>query len=258
MRVTVLGSSASYAAPSQACSGYLVEGADSAVVLDCGNGCLANLACLIDPTRLGAVFISHAHPDHFVDLYALQALLRYAPGGSAPPLPLHLPRGLFERMGGLLSEKGRRELAEAFLVHDLEEDRMVRVGDLAISPRRVDHHDPTFAFRVADGEVTFAYGADAANTPSLLRVLADAHFALVEATLPQRYADAAPHLTAAQAGAAAREAGVHTLALTHIWPTNDRQASAREAVEAFGGPVHLACELDRFTIDREDTRLERA
>ena len=111
MRVTVLGSSASYAGPGQACSGYLVEHADVRVLMDCGNGVVANLAAVADPTTLDAVFITHEHPDHFLDIYALAALLRYAPQGPLAPLALWLPPGLFERMGCLLSERGRDELA---------------------------------------------------------------------------------------------------------------------------------------------------
>jgi ribonuclease BN (tRNA processing enzyme) len=48
------------------------------------------------------------------------------------------------------------------------------------------------------------------------------------------------HLTGRQAGEAARDAGVDTLILTHIWPTLDRARSEAEASEAFGGEIVLA------------------
>ena len=53
---------------------------------------------------------------------------------------------------------------------------------------------------------------------------------LAEATLPEAYAGAAPHMTASQAGELAREAGARALVLVHVWPTNDRDAdgSARD------------------------------
>ena len=80
MRLTVLGSSASYAGPGQASAGYLIEGGDARVLFDCGSGVLAKLQRVADPHGLDAIFITHGHPDHFVDLYGFQALLRYAPG----------------------------------------------------------------------------------------------------------------------------------------------------------------------------------
>ena len=36
--------------------------------LDCGPGTLANLQQHIDPADLTAIVVSHAHPDHWVEL----------------------------------------------------------------------------------------------------------------------------------------------------------------------------------------------
>ncbi|MDO9173646.1 MAG: MBL fold metallo-hydrolase, partial [Actinomycetota bacterium] len=115
MRVTVLGSSASYTGPERACSGHLVEAAGARVLLDCGNGVTANLAQIEEPDTLDAIFISHAHPDHFADLYVIQGALRYAPTGPRPPVPLYLPEGLWDRIRALLSDHGAQDIAEAFV-----------------------------------------------------------------------------------------------------------------------------------------------
>jgi ribonuclease BN (tRNA processing enzyme) len=48
------------------------------------------------------------------------------------------------------------------------------------------------------------------------------------------------HLSAHQAGVAAREARAGRLVLTHIWPEVDPKASVAEGSEAFGEPVTLA------------------
>ena len=48
------------------------------------------------------------------------------------------------------------------------------------------------------------------------------------------------HLSAHQAGEAAREAKARRLMLTHLWPTLDPVASVEEASEAFGDAVTLA------------------
>ncbi|MCL5887052.1 MAG: MBL fold metallo-hydrolase [Actinobacteria bacterium] len=254
MRVTVLGSSASYAGPGQACSGYLVEHADVRVLMDCGNGVVANLAAVADPTTLDAVFITHEHPDHFLDIYALAALLRYAPQGPLAPLALWLPPGLFERMGCLLSERGRDELAEAFVVHELTAEKPVRFGELTITPHLVEHVDPTFAL-IAEGPggTRVCYTSDTAPGPAALAAARGASLLIAEATLPQRYQGRAAHLTAAQAGELAREAQVEHLILSHIWPTNDKAAMLREAEAAFGGKVSIATEFDAYDLEEGDT-----
>jgi ribonuclease BN (tRNA processing enzyme) len=248
MRLTVLGSSASYAGPGQACSGHLVEGGGAAVLLDCGNGVIANLARVVDPLRLDAVVITHGHPDHFLDLFALQALLRYAPSGPAEPLPLHLPSGLFERMLALHAGKGAQEMREAFVVHELAPGETIAICEMRITAVPMEHTDPTFGLRVrSDGRI-LAYTADSAADDSLLALAEGADLLLSEATLPEKYAGAAPHLTARQAGEYARKAGAGRLVLTHVWPTSDRDQMAREAAEPFGDSVTVASELDVFNL----------
>jgi ribonuclease BN (tRNA processing enzyme) len=248
MRLTVLGSSASYAGPGQACAGHLLEAGGARVLFDCGNGSLANLACVEDLLGLDAVFLTHDHIDHYADVFALHAALRYAPDGPRTPLSLYLPAGLFERMKCLLSERGAAEFDKAFVPVVLQSGRAVTFGGLTVTPVAVEHTDPTFALiAVADG-ARLVYTSDTAPCGAVHDAAVGADLLLAEATLPEPYAGAAPHMTASQAGALAREAGARSLVLVHVWPTNDRELMARIASEAFGGPVVVASELDAFDI----------
>jgi ribonuclease BN (tRNA processing enzyme) len=252
MRVTVLGSSASYSGPQRACAGHFLEAAGARLLLDCGNGVIANLAQIQNPEDIDAVFITHNHPDHYADIYVLHAALRYAPSGPRPPLPLYLPRGLWERLPCLLSERGAADFAEAFIPVELEPATAIIIGGVKITPIPVEHTEPTFALVVeADGE-RFAYTSDTAMCPGVREAAHDVDLLLAEATLPERYADQAPHLTASQAGTLARKAGARALALVHVWPTNDRVEMARQASEAFGSAVFVAEEFDVFDIDTRD------
>ncbi|MDO8987631.1 MAG: MBL fold metallo-hydrolase, partial [Coriobacteriia bacterium] len=238
MRLTVLGSSASYAGPGQACAGHLVQFDSTCVLLDCGNGVIANLGRVMEPADLDAVLITHAHLDHFADIYALQALLRYAPGGPCGRLKLGLAPGLIERILAPLSSRGKNEFLEAFQVMDLIAGHTLQVGGLAITPALVDHSDPTFALLVEHGPTRLCYTADTKLGDRVMAVAAGANLLLAEATLPQEYVGQAPHMTAAQAGTLAYQAGALQLVLTHLWPTNDRESAQREASAAFGAHVY--------------------
>ncbi|MDZ4167788.1 MAG: MBL fold metallo-hydrolase [Coriobacteriia bacterium] len=249
MRLTVLGSGASYPGAGHACAGHVVEHDGAAILLDCGNGVLANLAKLMDPTRLAAVFVTHAHIDHFADVYALQAALRWAPEGPCPPLDMHLPPGLFERLGAMLTARGTVELAEAFRPYDIVAGRPVLVGPFAIVAVEVDHLRPTFALRVSVGQSVLAYTSDTAPGSAVAAAVRGADVIIADATLPPGYEGRAPHLSPALSAALAEEAGAHTLVLSHLWPTVDREAAAREAGERFGGRVIVADELDTIDID---------
>jgi ribonuclease BN (tRNA processing enzyme) len=248
MRVTVLGSSASYSGAGRACAGHYLEAAGARVLLDCGNGVLSNLASIEDPVMLDAVFITHNHPDHYADVFVLHAALRYAPQGPAAPIPLYAPPGLPERMKLLLSDRGAESFDEAFVTMPLEAGVAVTVGGLTVTPFEVEHTDPTFALVCEADSARFAYTADTAPCPGAREAARGADLLLAEATLPEQYQDAAPHMTATQAGELAAEAGVAALALVHVWPTNDRDLMARLASEAFGSTVVVANEFDVFDI----------
>ncbi len=142
MRLTVLGSSASCAGPGQACAGHYLEAGGARVLFDCGNGVLANLGRIEDPTALDAVFVTHNHPDHYADLYCLQSMLRYAPQGPRAPVPLYVAGELFERMQCLLSERGAHEFAEAFVPVSLADGETIEIGDLRVTPYRSRAHRP--------------------------------------------------------------------------------------------------------------------
>lgn len=249
MRLTILGSAASYPDAGRACAGHLLTSDAAAVLLDCGNGVLANLGRVLDPTRLSAVIISHPHIDHFADLYALQAALRYAPAGPVAPLPLYVPAGMFELMGRVLTDHGAQELREAFAVHELVAGEPVRVGPITVTPWPVEHVDLTYALVAEEAGIRLCYTADTRLGELVRAAASGAAVVLADATLPQQYAGRAPHMTAGEAASLARDAGAHMLVLTHLWPSVDRAAAAQQARGVFGGRVIVAEEMESLDVE---------
>ena len=85
MRITVLGKSPAWQDAGGACSGYLVEEDDFALLLDCGNGVFSKLRRHRDYVDVDAVLISHLHADHFLDLvpFSYALMLCAAPAAGA-------------------------------------------------------------------------------------------------------------------------------------------------------------------------------
>ncbi|MDO8915013.1 MAG: MBL fold metallo-hydrolase [Coriobacteriia bacterium] len=243
MDLTILGSSASFPGPGRACAGYLLAAGGTHVVLDLGNGTLSNLSIATDPYALDAVFISHLHADHFLDLFALMAMVRYAPEGTKRPVALFAPEGLEERMGSLMSPSGRSDVAEAFTWTTLRDAEPVEVGAFTLTPYSVEHEGPTFAIRAEAGGRTLCYTSDSRYSDPVRRASTGCDLLLADATLPAGYAGRAPHMTSAEAGALAAEAGASKLVLTHLWPTVPRGDILDDAQAAFTGNVILAEEL---------------
>lgn len=248
MRLTVLGSSASFPGPGRACAGHLVAAEGTHVVFDLGNGTLANLSTAADPYALDGVFATHLHPDHFLDLFALMAMVRYAPEGVRHSIRLFTPPGLRERMGALMSGAGRKDLADAFEWDTLADGEAVEVGAITVTPHAVDHAGPSFALVAESGGRRLCYTSDTRLSDPVRRAAAGCDLLLAEATLPREYAGQAPHMTAGEAAELAASSGASTLVLTHLWPTVPRGEILNDASADFAGTVRLAEELDTFEV----------
>ncbi len=84
------------------------------------------------------------------------------------------------------------------------------------------------------------YSADTGSEWPLSALGGDIDVALCEATLPEEQAGTFTHLTAREAGEAARDAGADRLVITHLSPSIDPDLARRQATEAFGKEVDVA------------------
>lgn len=232
--LTVLGCSGSYAEPGGACSGYLVQGGGASVWLDAGPGTLANLQRHIDIDSLDAVVLTHAHPDHWVDVLPYHNVVRHIRPrtGVVVLSPPEVRRLAAEVNGGL---------GPAFDWTEVHSGDSAAVGGLALSFSRTDHGPETLAVRIeAEDGGSLGYSADTGPGWSLEQLGGGLDLALCEASLAADQAGRTKHLTAAQAGASARAAGARHLVITHLQPGVDRERSRAEATDAFGLPVDVA------------------
>jgi ribonuclease BN (tRNA processing enzyme) len=258
VRLTVLGKSPAWQDADGACSGYLLEDADTAVLVDCGNGVFSKLRRYRDYGAVDAVVISHLHADHFLDLVPFSYALTYAPrmqpvpvhrwpGTDDPPRPrLIAPRGATETFRRVVGAWGNDDLIEnAFRIEEYGPDDRPEVGPLRFSFQPVPHFTETFAIRVesANGGGTLAYGADSRPSDELVEFVRGADLFLVEATLPRpERSGERGHLTPREAGEHGRAAGVGRVVVTHISEDLGRAWAHDQASAGFGAPVEVARE----------------
>jgi ribonuclease BN (tRNA processing enzyme) len=264
MRLTVLGKSPSWQDAGGACSGYLVEEGDTALLVDCGNGVFAKLRERIDYVDVDAVVLSHLHADHFLDLIPYAYALTYAPrqqpvpvdrwpGTDCPACPvLHAPPGARDLFRRVVGAWGNEDLIEkAFELREYNPAKEIEIGPIRIAFQPVPHFTETFAMSIssANGSGRIVYGADSSPTDALAEFARDADLMLVEATLPRpERTGMRGHLTAGEAGGHARGAGAKRLVLVHISDELDADAARDAASEAFGGPVEVAREGATFDV----------
>lgn len=242
-RLVVLGASGGHPTAGQASSGFLLEWDGTRIVLDLGYATLPQLLTHVPDGAVDAVIVTHAHPDHCVDLHGLFRVRHYTYPG-APRLPLYCPPGVLDRLAGLEPDVDLRAVF----------DERPLPGTYALGPIRVaaawlPHFVPTVGVRLDAGDVVIAYATDTGPDQMLAGLGRGADLYILDATDRPGETDRAERnlLTATEAGAWAHRAGAQRVLLTHLWPGTDPAESVGRACEQFSGPVQVATQ--GLTID---------
>ncbi len=253
MRLTIVGCSGSYPGPDSAASCYLLEADHTSdegetrtwrILLDLGNGALGQLHRYVDPLDVDAVFLSHLHADHCLDLCGYYVMRKYHPTGAQPRIPVWGPAGTAERMArayDLPLDPGMTEEFDFLEYGRREHGVPVELGPFRVEAHEVVHPVAAFALKVTAGGRTLVYSGDTGPCTALDEAASDAHLLLAEASF--RSADDNPpdlHMTGADCGRTASKAGVERLVLTHVPPWHDAADAEAEARAEWSGPVELA------------------
>ncbi|QGU05415.1 MBL fold metallo-hydrolase [Corynebacterium comes] len=246
MKLTILGSSGSLSGPTNPASGYLVTVDNSpAVLMDIGPGVLGKLQEIQDPSDAHVVF-SHLHADHCLDFPSLLVWRRFHPFAPAKDRKLCFgPSSTLTHLGRL-SADGPGEVDDmsdtfAFAPWRVNEEHLI--DRISITPFQALHPVEAYSLRITEhtSGKTIAYSGDTGWTDQLVECARDADVFLCEATWCSGDGDFPPgmHLSGAQAGRAARLAGVKKLVLVHIPPWGDVEATLAAARSEFDGPIEL-------------------
>ncbi|MCA1645148.1 MAG: MBL fold metallo-hydrolase [Chloroflexi bacterium] len=260
LTLTILGASPAAPNPGGACSGYLLRQGEAAVLMDCGPGTAGRISAHVQPNRLDGVAISHLHPDHYFDLVQLYYILKFGeprPAQLSPHVPLFLPPGgrdFMRRLATLIADKPTM-LEDVFEMCDYVADCDMDIAGLAFTFHRVQHYVLSHAMRVQSSNgAVLTFSSDVAPCPQLIEVARDADLFMCESALLEASQDEADparrgHLSAAEAGAAALQAGARRLLITHFRSGPQHDAHHLEAANGtFGAPVELAREGQTYVV----------
>src|SRR3954453_16746948 len=240
MKLTVIGCSGSVPGPDSAASSYLVTAEGFNLILDLGSGALGSLQRHVAVPEIGAICLTHLHPDHCMDLCGLYVAAKYAPGAPIPRIPVYGPPGAAGRMAlvcDLPLDSGVDEELEIHAWQDVQ-----RIGPFRIRTARMVHPVPAYAIRVEHDGRSLVYTGDPGPNCSLGELARGADLLLSEAALPDNDPDNPTdlHLTPADAGEQAKKAGVNRLVIPHAPPGYDRPPQAGNPRRTCSGPVDIA------------------
>ena len=226
--IRILGSEPAWPSASRACSGFLVQTAETTLLVDCGTGVFERLRAVLQPEELTAVVISHLHFDHWADLIPFRYYLAFAARPAVQP-GLHLPPGALEKMQSIVEQidPAPRFFADVFETSEYDPSGELRVGDLLITFHRTRHPIETYALKLTSGTKTAVYSADTGWAECIAAFAQAADLFVCEATWGTDGGNADVHLSGAEAGRLAKLAGVKKLLLTHL-----AEPKAEDAVRA--------------------------
>jgi ribonuclease BN (tRNA processing enzyme) len=240
VELTVLGAHGTWPGPAGECSGYLVSSDGFHLWLDAGTGTFARLQEEVGIDDVGAVLISHGHPDHYLDMIPAFYARHYG-GLGTPGLPLHSPTGFTDLCSLMVSENGRDVMAQAYAFEDRKAGDTVEVGPFRVTSFEMTHIGVySLGFRIEADGVTLAYSGDTGPCQEAVELARDADLFLCEATYQNASQLAFFHMSAEQAARHAAAAGAGSLVLTHLVPGLDPSVSRAEASAVFDGAVDLA------------------
>ena len=244
-------------------------------VVDCGDGVARQLVFARVPlSSLRHVFVTHQHSDHTAD-YGNLIWLAWAAGlrtrvDTWGPPPLEEMTRLFFQMNAAdintrIADEGRVPLTPLVHVHELREGGLVMEDEnVKVTSALVPHPPvtPAFAYRFDARDRSIVISGDTTRSDSLIKLAKGAdvlvHEAIYEpaidrlvgkianaSTLKKHIIDS--HTSAEDCGRVAAAAGVKTLVLSHLVPSDDPAVTDRMWIDAarthFSGTIVVAKDL---------------
>ncbi|MBG6083615.1 MBL fold metallo-hydrolase [Zhihengliuella flava] len=258
MKLTIIGCTGSLPGPGSPASSYLVSAWDGErewqILLDLGSGAIGVLQRYTDLRDLDGVFISHLHPDHFMDLCGMHVSIRWDPNGwDRERMQVWGPQATKDRIETAygLAPDDPEGMDQDFVFNTWRALQPVEVGPFTITPFPVRHPiEEAYALRVEatepveGGTMTsvLTYSGDTDSCAGLVDAARGADMFLCEAAFQEGRDDHIDgvHLTGKRAGQAATEAGVQRLLLTHIPVWTDINTVVDEAKEVYDGGIAIA------------------
>ncbi|MGH7660996.1 MAG: MBL fold metallo-hydrolase [Vulcanimicrobiaceae bacterium] len=245
-------------------------------IVDCGNG-VARQAALagLDLRRLRAIFLTHHHSDHNVDVGTLLQLA-WTAGLERPvqifgPPPLRAMMDAFLRFAEVdvrtrIADEGRPDFASLLQIVEIDGGGAIfRTDSVTVRAALVEHPPlkPSFALRFEAPQRSIVFSGDTAPCDALIELARGADVLVHEVMhagalgeILQRLKNAsglhehlmASHTRLEDVGTVASRAGVRTLVLTHFVPSEGIADEVWRAGAARGFPGEIIVGSDLLVL----------
>ncbi len=251
LQMTLLGVGTAVPDPDRENTHMVWEAPDGLLLIDAGGSTYQRLLrANLDPMKLRAIFLTHAHPDHINGLPVL--LFQLSLAGFQQALPIYGNAPTLQRVQKVVEafDLGSHQIPVVWTEVRPNVEVPLESQYYRLTTVPTAHSAPCLALRFEErsSKRALVYSAD---TEPCDAVQALAHGAIVlihEATTPEPFPG---HTTPLQAGQVAAAASVEHLVLVHFSPR--WTMSAAQAVDAvreggFGGDIDIGREFGTYAL----------
>ncbi|MEM1596247.1 MAG: ribonuclease Z [Desulfurococcaceae archaeon] len=213
--------------------------ADSDIYLfDPGEGCQVKMFKQgLSPLKVKAVFVTHAHGDHYLGLPGLLQSMTLS--SRKDPLTIAGSRSFIEALSLMIKTGLIKPNFKVDLVPLSNEFKYVD-SKISVKAFPVNHSIETYGFHITIGKKTVCYTGDTSPSETIIENCRNADVLIHEATFTSYYEQEAheqKHSTALDAAKAAYEAGVKLLVLFHISARHSEEEVYFDAIRFFKNTV---------------------
>ena len=246
-------------------------------LIDCGSGTTQRLyAAGSNGAEVDAVFLTHLHSDHIVDLF--QLIISSWHQGRDRPHMVYGPKGTKRYVNGLL-RLWKPELKQRIAhetrsttaglkvdVVEIEAGEVFRAGEVVVTAVEVDHFPvyPAYGYLFKTASARLAISGDTTYCPELIKAAKGVdvlvHEVYVHHGMPPTMPFVEPHdsrtvktyhTSSDVVGTVAREAEAGVLVLSHFVPTRFDEEDLLHQVSAdFDGPILIGEDLMNIDVER--------
>ena len=251
----------------------LVKDSSTKLIFDTGSGITQRLTQAQEKVAdIDAVFITHMHSDHIVDLY--QLFISGWHQGRDFPLLVYGPPGIdsfvdqtqsmWKKEQGLRKswEKRNNNNGLSWDVRILKETESIKIGKLEVLAFLVDHYpiEPAFGYKITNDEKKIIISGDTGPSENLIinsknsDILIHELFTETNVHSDNKGSDyektpSSYHTTPSQVGIVANKSNTKHLLLTHFVPPEFNQEEAMKTIrENYKGEVTFSNDLYNIVI----------
>lgn len=250
MELIILGSGTGVPRQDRAYPGHILRADGRTLLLDSGPGTVRRaLRAGVDYRDIDAIFYTHLHADHAVDLVPFLFATKHTPGFvRTTPLWIFGPPGFsdFYQQYTDLFGTGITDVEYAIEIREVRDQSWEWQGfQLHTRPTKHTAHSNGYRFEF-EGK-TFVYTGDTDVCDEVIELARGADLLLTECSFPDDQ-KVTGHLTPTGAGQIAAEAGVQTLVLVHLYPPTEAVDVTAICQKEFDGEVVVGKDLMRFEL----------